>query len=263
MRRGVVPAWAYLLAALSLVFVAGPVVALLVRADWATLPATLTSLAARQALGLTAGTAVAATVLCLLLGVPTALLRSRCPPPWATLLRAIGLIPLVLPPMVSGVALLAWLGRQGLAGHALALMGVHIPFTTLAVVIAQTFVAWPFLVVTVEGALRTLPADCERVAASLGARPSRVFFTVTLPRLVPGLRAGVVLCFARAVGEFGATALFAGNLPGRTQTLPLAIYTAFNSGAAGQDLAVGLSVLLVLVAVLLLAASGRTSGREA
>jgi len=255
------PPWVFAIAGLSLIFVAGPVLALLIRADWHTLPSALASPIALQALGLTALTATTATVVCVILGVPTALFLSRCRPRTASILRAVGLIPLVLPPMVSGVALLYWLGRRGLAGQFLSLMGVSIPFTTVAVVIAQTFVAWPFLVVTVEAALRSSPPQLERVAGSLGASPSRVFWTITLPMLAPALRGGIVLCFARAVGEFGATALFAGNLPGRTQTMPLAIYTAFNGGTANQNVAVALSVVLVVVAVFLLAASGRMTGR--
>lgn len=260
MRHPGVPGWALAIAGLSLVFIAGPVVALLVRANWSTLPATLASPLALQALGLTALTAAVATLACVFLGVPTALLLSRCPDRIASILRAFGLIPLVLPPMVSGVALLYWLGRRGLAGQFLSLVGVSIPFTTLAVVIAQAFVAWPFLVVSVEGALRSGNGDLERTAASLGASPTRVFFTVTVPMLKPALRAGIVLCFARAVGEFGATALFAGNLPGRTQTMPLAIYTTFNGGMANQEVAVALSVVLVFAAVIMLVASGRMKG---
>jgi molybdate transport system permease protein len=256
-KRAGLPGWAIAIAVLSLGAVAAPILALLARADWRTLPATLATPVAWQALGLTALTASAATAACLVFGVPTALVLSRCPPGLARWLRAGCLIPLVLPPMVSGVALLSWLGRRGLAGQVLELAGIRLPFTTVGVVIAQTFVAWPFLVVGVEAALRAGAGDHERVGASLGAGPTRVFFTVTWPRLLPGLRAGVVLCFARAVGEFGATALFAGNLPGVTQTMSLAIYSAFNGGAQAQQVAIGLSVVLVVLAVGLLAASGR------
>jgi len=256
-----VPVWVVVIAGLSLIFVAGPVLALLVRANWRDLPAALSSPIALQALGLTGITSVSSTLACVILGVPAALLLSACTPRVASILRAVGLIPLVLPPMVCGVALLYWLGRRGLAGQVLNLMGISLPFSTVAVVIAQTFVALPFLVVTVEAALRSTSLDLERVAASLGASPSRVFWTVTLPTLAPALRGGIVLCFARAVGEFGATALFAGNLPGRTQTMPLAIYTAFNGGTANQDVAVALSIVLVFAAVILLAASGRMTGR--
>ncbi len=263
MRKAGLPAWAVVLAAVSLVFVAGPVLALLIRADWPTVPGALATDQARQALGLTGLTAVISTLCCVILGVPAALVLSRCSPFLAGLMRAIGLIPLVLPPMVSGVVLLYWLGRRGLAGQFLQIFGLSLPYTTLAVIIAQTFVALPFLIVAVEGALRSGDGQLERVAASLGASPTRVFWTVTWPVMWPSLRGGMVLCFARAVGEFGATALFAGSRPGVTQTMPLAIYTAFNSGLADGDVAIALSVVLVAGAVILLAASGRLGGSEA
>ncbi|MDR2975637.1 MAG: molybdate ABC transporter permease subunit [Propionibacteriaceae bacterium] len=256
MRRTGLPKWALVVALVSLSLVVGPVVALLIGADWRTIPTALASPVARQALVLTVTTSSLATLACVVTGVPTALVLSRCPPRLAGLARAIGLIPLVLPPMVSGLALLSWLGRHGLAGQVLDTLGLRIPFTTVAVVIAQTFVAWPFLVVAVEASLRVGGREVERVAASLGATPSRVFWTITWPLIRPGLRGGVVLCFARAVGEFGATALFAGNLPGRTQTMPLAIYASFNGTGADHNLAVGLAVILVGLSVLLLALSG-------
>jgi molybdate transport system permease protein len=249
------------LALVGLVFVVGPVAALLVQADWPRLPAALATPAALSALGLTLVTALVSTAACVLLGLPAALALARCPPRAATWLRAVGLAPLVLPPMVSGVALLYWLGRRGLLGRVLALGGITLPFTTAAVVVAQTFVALPFLVVSAEGALRAVGDGYARAAASLGAAPSRVFATVTWPLLAPALRGGVVLCFARALGEFGATALFAGNLPGHTQTMPLAIYTAFNGGGVGQDVAVALSVVLIAVSIALLAGSGALAPR--
>jgi len=261
------PRWALPLAAAGLLVVAAPVLALASRAPWGNLPALLTSGPALSALGLSMTTALAATALCLLLGVPAALVLARTTGRLADILRAVMLVPLVLPPMVSGLALLLLLGRRGVLGQPLAdLTGHTLPFTTPAVVVAQTFVALPFLIVSAEGALRTSGQAYERTAASLGARPARVLRTVTLPLLAPALRAGTVLCFARALGEFGATALFAGNLPGVTQTMPLAIYTAFNGSGVGQDVAVALSVLLVVVALVLLVASGlvgRSGARHA
>ena len=170
----------------------------------------------------------------------------------ASVLRAIVTVPLVLPPMVGGVALLFLFGRNGALGQLLLEFGVRIPFTTTAVVLAQTFVAMPFLVLALEGALRSTGVEYERAAAALGAGRWRILGQVTLPLAAPGLVSGVVLCFARAVGEFGATALFAGNAPGVTQTMPLAIYTAFNGAGVSQGTAVALSLLLLVTAIAVL-----------
>ncbi|GEA84025.1 MAG: ABC transporter permease [Cellulomonas sp.] len=247
-------------AALAVALLVLPVVALVVRADWSTLPADVTSTAARQALALSLGTSLVATACCLLLGVPLALLLARASGWGADVLRALVTLPLVLPPTVGGIALLYLLGRRGLVGRSLdAWFGVTIPFTTTAVVIAQVFVAMPFLVLGLEGALRTSGTRYETVAATLGAGRWTTLRRVTLPLAAPGLLAGTVLCFARALGEFGATALFAGNTPGVTQTMPLAIYAAFNGAGVTQGAAVALSLLLVVaaVAVLLVARAWR------
>src|SRR5690606_15872488 len=147
----------------------------------------------------------------------------------------------------GGIALLSLFGRNGLLGEALALGGIRLPFTTAAVIIAQAFVSLPFLVISVEGTLRTVGTRHERVGASLGADRFTVFRRITLPLALPGLAAGTVLCFARALGEFGATALFAGNSPGLTRTMPLAIYTAFNGAGVQEDTAIALSLMLILV----------------
>ncbi|MBU4465676.1 MAG: ABC transporter permease subunit, partial [Actinobacteria bacterium] len=154
---------------------------------------------------------------------------------------------LVLPPMVGGVALLFLFGRNGWLGGI-----VQLPFTTAAVVIAQTFVALPFLVLSLEGALRTSGVEFERTASGLGAGRWTILRRVTLPLAAPGLVAGIVLCFARAIGEFGATALFAGNAPGVTQTMPLAIYTAFNGAGVSQATAIALSLMLLVTAIAVL-----------
>jgi molybdate transport system permease protein len=168
-----------------------------------------------------------------------------------TLLRALVTVPLVLPPVVGGVALFLVLGRQGIIGSWLdATFGVTIPFTTAAVVIAETFVAMPFLVISVEGALRAADARFEDVAATLGADRWTTFRRVTLPLVAPGIAAGAVLCWARALGEFGATITFAGNFPGRTQTMPIAVYLALESDPAS---AVVLSLVLLAVSVAILA----------
>lgn len=247
------PRLLWLPAALAVGLLVMPLVALVVRADWATLPADVTSPAARQALLLSLGTSLAATAACLVLGVPLALVLARASGWAADLLRALVTLPLVLPPTVGGIALLFLLGRRGLVGQQLdTWFGVTIPFTTTAVVIAQTFVAMPFLVLGLEGALRTAGTRYEAVAATLGAGRWTVLRRITLPLAAPGLVAGTVLCFARALGEFGATALFAGNTPGVTQTMPLAIYSAFNGAGVTQGAAVALSLLLVLAAVAVL-----------
>jgi molybdate transport system permease protein len=240
-----------------------PVVALVARADWSSLPSDVSSPAAVRALTLSLTTSVSATVICLVLGVPLAVLLARASGWAADVLRALVTLPLVLPPTVGGIALLYLLGRRGLLGESLdAWFGIRLPFTTAAVVIAQAFVAMPFLVLGVEGALRTAGTRYEVVAATLGAGRWTVLRRITLPLVAPGLISGTVLCFARALGEFGATALFAGNTPGVTQTMPLAIYSAFNGSGVTQGTAVALSLLLVAAAVaVLLAARAWRPGR--
>jgi molybdate transport system permease protein len=248
-----VPRVLHVLAGAGVALLTLPVVALVVRADWAGMPAAVTSPEAVEALALSLRTGVAATVVCLVLGVPLAVVLARSGSRLADAVRALVTLPLVLPPTVGGIALLYLLGRHGLVGaHLDAAFGIRLPFTTAAVVLAQSFVALPFLVLAVEGALRTLGSGYETVAATLGAGRWTVLRRVTLPLVAPGLAGGTVLCFARALGEFGATALFAGNAPGVTRTMPLAIYTAFNGAGASQDSAVALSLLLVAVAVVIL-----------
>jgi molybdate transport system permease protein len=227
-----------------------PVLGLLVRAPWTRLGSLLTSESAVAALTLSLQTAAASTTLCVLLGGPLAVALARAPVPGLALVRSVVLLPLVLPPVVGGLALLYLLGRNGLLGSALdAGFGVQIPFTTAAVVLAQTFVAMPFLVVTLEGALRTGGEHYEIVAATLGASPWTVLRRVTLPLVLPGLGSGVVLAFARAMGEFGATIAFAGSLQGTTRTLPLEIYLQRETSTDG---AIALSLLLVAVAVVVI-----------
>ncbi|HOQ22223.1 ABC transporter permease [Microbacterium lacticum] len=239
-------------AVLGLALLAVPLSALVGRVEWSTLWADVTSPEAVSALGLSLVTGTIATMVCVVLGVPLALLIARSGARVAALLRAVVTVPLVLPPMVGGVALLFLLGRNGWLGALLAEVGVKVPFTTAAVVIAQTFVALPFLVLALEGSLRSTGIGYEQAAAALGAGRWRILWRVTLPLAAPGLIAGIVLCFARAIGEFGATALFAGNAPGVTQTMPLAIYTAFNGAGVSQGTAVALSLLLLTTAVAVL-----------
>lgn len=241
-------------AGLGLGLVLVPLLALMPKVNWSTFLADITDPVTLSALSLSVRTGAIATLCCVLLGVPLALLISRCPPRWATLLRTIVTLPLVLPPLVGGVALLSVLGRTGLFGPLLTGLGMQIAFTPAAVVIAQTFVAMPFLVISTEGALRSVGTQYEQVAAGLGAGRWRVLTRVTLPLVAPGLLAGIVLCFARAVGEFGATALVAGNQPGVTQTVPMAIYTAFNGAGVSHQGALALSVLLIVTALVVLLA---------
>lgn len=236
-------------AVLGLALLVVPLSALVGRVDWSTLWSDIASPVALSALGLSVATGAVATGVCVVLGVPLALLIARSGPRVAAVLRAVVTVPLVLPPMVGGVALLFLFGRSGWIGQALAEVGLRLPFTTAAVVVAQSFVALPFLVLALEGSLRTTGVGYEQTAASLGAGRWTILWRVTLPLAAPGLIAGVVLCFARAVGEFGATALFAGNAPGVTQTMPLAIYTAFNGSGVSQGTAVALSLLLLVTAI--------------
>jgi len=248
-HRGFVPRILAVPALVGLALLMLPLGALVLRVEWSTLGADITSPTALSALGLSLVTGLIATALCVVLGVPLALVIARSPVRRAAVLRALVTVPLVLPPMVGGVALLFLFGRTSALGGLLAEWGVRVPFTTAAVVLAQTFVALPFLVLALEGALRAAGTGYEQAAAGLGAGRWTILLRVTLPLAAPGLVAGVVLCFARAIGEFGATALFAGNAPGVTQTMPLAIYTAFNGAGVSQGTAVALSLLLLVTAI--------------
>lgn len=257
-----VPRWVYAPALAGLAVVVVPLLALLPKVNWSTFFHDITEPTTAAALALSARSAVIAVLACVVLGVPLALVIARAPRRLAVILRTIVTLPLVLPPLVGGVALLAVLGRTGLMGPWLENLGVTVPFTPAAVVVAQTFVAMPFLVISVEGALRSAGTEYEQVAAGLGASRGRILTRITLPLILPGLLAGVVLAFARSVGEFGATALLAGNQPGVTQTIPMAIYTAFNGVGASRQAAMALSVLLIataLAVLLLFPAAGGSS----
>jgi molybdate transport system permease protein len=228
-----------------------PLAGLLLRAPWRNLPAVLVAAGALTALRLSIVCATAATVVSLVLGVPLAWWLARAEHRAVGLLRALVTLPLVFPPVVGGVALLLVLGRNGIVGSYLnEWFGITFPFTTAGVVVAETFVAMPFLVVTVEGALRSADQGLEEAAATLGSRPFATFRRVTLPLIAPSLVAGSVLCWARALGEFGATITFAGNFPGTTQTMPLAVYLALE---ADPDSAIALSLVLLAVSVAVLA----------
>jgi molybdate transport system permease protein len=238
------------LGALGLAFLVLPMVGLVVRAPWHRLPSLLDEETSRQALRLSLVSATLATVVSLVLGVPLAWALARLELPGRSLLRALVTVPLVMPPVVGGVALLLAFGRRGLIGGPLYdHTGFSLPFTTTAVVLAETFVAMPFLVVTVEGALRAADLRFEEAAATLGADRLTTLRRVTLPMVLPSVAAGAVLCWARALGEFGATITFAGNFPGRTQTLPISVYLLLEDDPPAA-FALSLVLLVVSVAVL-------------
>ncbi len=238
-------------AALALAFLLLPLTALLMRAPWSGLPRLLSDPGVRQALRLSLLSATAATGLSMLFGIPLAWVLARVRVPGRRVVRALVTLPLVLPPVVGGVGLLYAFGRRGVLGPALLSVGISLPFTSAAVVLAETFVAMPFLVVTVEGALAGSDQRYEQAAATLGANPWTIFRRVTLPMVAPSVAAGAVLCFARALGEFGATITFAGNLPGTTQTMPLAVYIALESDPPAA-VALALVLLAVSIGILLL-----------
>jgi molybdate transport system permease protein len=237
-------------AVVAILFLILPLAGLLVRAPWRTLPSLLSDPTVGEALRLSLVTATAATGVSIVLGVPLAWVLARTTFPGRSLLRALVTLPLVLPPVVGGVALFLALGRRGLVGQYLdRWFGITIPFTSYAVVIAEAFVAMPFLIVAVEGALRAADPRFEEASATLGASRWTTFRRVTLPMIGPSVLAGAVLCWARALGEFGATITFAGNFPGRTQTVPIAVYLALETD---PDAAIALSLVLLAVSVLIL-----------
>jgi molybdate transport system permease protein len=242
-RRGA-PLFIVAPAAIGLAFLVLPLVALLVRAPWSGLPELLSDSQVLTALRLSLECATAATIVSLILGVPLAWVLARLRFPGLGLVRALVTLPLVLPPVVGGLALLLAFGRNGIIGRYLDdWFGITLPFTTAGVIVAETFVAMPFLVITVEGALRSADLGLEEAATTLGASRLTVFRRITLPLVGPSLLAGAVLCWARALGEFGATITFAGNFPGTTQTMPLAVYNALETD---PEAAVALSLVLLV-----------------
>ncbi|MFJ3582255.1 ABC transporter permease [Streptomyces sp. NPDC090127] len=249
-------------ALLAVVFLVLPLLGILVRTPWGELADHLSSPGTVEALRLSLVVSFWSLGLSLVLGVPLAWLLARVPFPGKAFVRSLVLLPMVLPPTVGGVALLLAFGRRGLLGPWLeSTFGITFPFHTSGAVLAATFVAMPFLVISLEGALGGLRPRYEETAASLGASPVRVFFTVTLPMVAPGLVAGAALTWARALGEFGATITFAGNLPGTTQTLPLQVYLLLQDG---PEAATSVSLLLLAIAMLvLIALRGRWTGSPA
>ncbi|MFN3217850.1 MAG: ABC transporter permease [Acidimicrobiales bacterium] len=247
------PPWPLVvLGVLGALLFALPLAGLVARTPWRNLHELIASDVVVDALWLSLVTSLAATALSLILGVPLAWLLARVEFPGRHLVRAVVTLPMVLPPVVGGAALLFALGRRGLVGEPIEeATGFILPFSIWGVIVANTFVAMPFLVITVEGALAGIDKGYERAAATLGASRLTVFRRVTLPMIGPSLWAGAVLAWARALGEFGATVTFAGNLQGRTQTLPLAVFVALESD---RDTAVAISLVLVAVSLVVLVA---------
>lgn len=244
------PVLLMVLAGVGLAFFVVPLLGLLVRVDWARLPDLLTSEIVGEALRLSVVASLTATLLSLVLGVPLAWMLAKSDFRGRSIMRAVVMLPLVLPPVVGGAVLLFALGRSGVVGEPVYnTTGLLLPFSTWGVIVAATFVAMPFMVITVEGALRNLDNRFEGAAASLGAGKWTVFRRVTMPMIAPSLLSGIVLTWARAFGEFGATITFAGNVAGRTQTLPLAVYVALESD---RDVAVAISMLMVAVSLVVL-----------
>lgn len=252
------PVWMWVPATVAVAFLSLPVISLLVRTDWGAFVGEVTTTSALVALKLSVVTATAATVCSLVLGVPLALVTVR-EFPGVRVLRTVVLLPLVLPPVVGGIALLSTFGRGGLLGGLLGELGASIAFSTVAVVVAQTFVSLPFVVLAVESALVSVNSEFVLVARTLGAGSTRIVWHVMLPMVRPAVVTGAVLAFARSLGEFGATVTFAGSLAGVTRTLPLEVYLRADSGDMSG--AVALSVVLMVVAFVVVAAVYRRSLR--
>ena len=248
-RREPAP-WAFVVpATVAAAFFVLPLVGLVVRTPWSSALSDLAAPAVLAALRLSLICSLAATVISLVLGVPLAWVYARVDFPAKSVVRALTTLPMVLPPVVGGIALLVAFGRRGLFGEQLTALGIRLPFSTAGVIVAETFVAMPFLVITVEAALRSMDRRYEDAARTLGASRVHLFRTVTLPLVGPAIVAGTVLCWARALGEFGATITFAGNFPGETQTMPLAAYLALETNPDSAVL-LGLTLLAVSLVVL-------------
>ncbi|MFC4242272.1 ABC transporter permease [Gryllotalpicola reticulitermitis] len=248
------PGWLWVPVGVGALFVLLPLAAIVTHVDWAHFVRLITSQASVAALVLSLETAAMSTVICVVLGVPMAIVLARGHFPGQSIGRALVLVPLVLPPVVSGLALLYTVGRQGLLGPLLEQLGWQVPFTTAAVVLAQSFVSLPFIVISLEGALRSETSNHDEIALAYGASRTQVLQKITLPALGPALISGAVLSFARSLGEFGATITVAGSLQGVTRTLPLEIYLRNNTD---PDAAVALSLVLIVVALVVVFVAGR------
>lgn len=242
------PWWLWIPATLAILLITLPLLGLLSRVPWPRIGEVLTSQAARDALWLSLRTCFASMLLCIVLGLPLAVILGRMEGRLLGVVRVLTALPIAMPPVVAGLALLAAFGRRGLLGPTLEAFGITIGFTTVAVILAQTFVAMPYFVISVEGALRSIDGEYERISASLGADPSTTLRRITLPLLAPGIAAGATLALARALGEFGATLAFAGSLQGTTRTMPLEIYL---QREAEPDIAYALAFVLLVIGGLL------------
>ena len=239
-------------AVLAVAFLTVPLVSLVIRAPWRHLPEVISAPGVTTALRLSLVCSLGAVALSALLGTPLAWLLARVPFPGSRLVRSLVVLPMVLPPVVGGVALLLAFGRHGIVGQWLdRAFGFTLPFSTAGAIMAEAFVAMPFFVITVEAGLRAAGRRYEDAAATLGAGRWTTFRRVTLPLAAPSLGAGAALAWARALGEFGATITFAGNLPGATQTVPLAVYLALQSNT---DAAIVLSLVMLLISLAVLVA---------
>lgn len=243
-RRSRPPLVLLALAVLASLFLLLPLVGLLVRVPWGDLVTTVGEPTVREALGVSLIASTGALVICVAVGVPLSWVLARVDFPGRQLVRGLVLVPMVLPPVVGGVALLLAFGPRGLLGSTFELVGVTIPFTTAATVLAATFVSMPFLILTVEAAFASANQPCEDVAETLGGSPWHVFRTVTVPLCRPALISGATLAWARALGEFGATITFAGSIAGVTQTMPLAVYQVLPTNPDGA-----LTISLLLLAI--------------
>ena len=232
-------------------FVALPLIAILIRTPWSDLGSILSMSSTRNALWVSLQTSIIAAVISCFFGVPLAWLLARSDAKGMSALRVVCITPMVLPPVVGGIALLTAFGRNGIMGHYLYdWWGVSLPFTRTAVVMAQVFVAMPFLVLAVEASFRQSGKLLEDAARTLGASPTRVFFTIGLPAARTAIVAGLALAWARSLGEFGASITFAGSFPGRTQTLPMAVYELVS---VDYRLSLVLSVVLIFISITVLA----------
>ncbi len=252
MNRSGLPRWMVVVAVLGALLFAAPILGLLLEVPWNELVHVVGSQVVLEALTLSLVASVSAVVVAILLGLPMAMLLARIEGRSAALLRGVVLLPLVLPPVVGGSALLFTFGRRGLIGGPLAdATGIVLPFSIWGVIVAVSFIAVPFTVVTVEGALRAADRRLEMAAQSLGAGPSKVLRRVTLPAITPAIWSGLALTWARAFGEFGATIAFAGSLQGRTETLPLAVFVNL---VTDRDAAIAISLVMVVVSLIILIA---------
>jgi len=247
--RGRTPAAFALLAATAVAFIALPLLGLIARAPWSQAAAVISSPEALSALRLSLEVSTAAALITVILGVPLAWVLTRARFPGRSLVRALSVLPLVLPPVVAGVALLAAFGRRGMFGPLLRAAGVQLPFSTAGAIVATAFVSLPLVVLAVESGLRSLDPRFEQAAGAMGASRWHAARRITLPLVAPQILAGAVLAWARALGEFGATLMFAGNLEGKTQTLPLAVFQESQQDP-GAALVLALVLVVVSVAVL-------------